>query len=120
LSVSALFKEKQGQFDVDLGVIHHFSDGLYGKEMTLPKGYAAGTHAHEYSHFSILAKGRVILKTDDWQKEFSAPACIEIVAGVNHMIFALEDSTWFCIHATNETDINKIDDVLIKRGTPCQ
>ena len=119
MKISELFQQKQGTFEVDLGVVHHFSDGLYSKEMLIPKGFAAGTHAHEYSHFSILAKGRVILKTDDWEKEFVAPACIEIKAGINHMIFALEDATWYCIHATNETDVNKIDEVLIERGSSC-
>jgi len=27
---------------------------------------------------------------------------------------ALEDSTWFCIHQTEETDVSKVDQVLIK------
>jgi len=27
----------------------------------------------------------------------------------------LEDATWFCIHATEETDITKIDEVLIEK-----
>jgi hypothetical protein len=29
---------------------------------------------------------------------------------------ALEDSVWYCIHATEETDVNNIDEVLIKEG----
>jgi quercetin dioxygenase-like cupin family protein len=117
LNVSDIFKEKQGTFEVDLCVVHHFSDGLYSREMLIPKGFGAVSHSHSYDHFSILAKGRVLLKTDNWQKEFSAPACIDIKAGVHHMILALEDSTWYCIHATNETDVNKIEDVLIERKT---
>ena len=120
MNLAALFKEKEGQFEVDLGTIHHFSDGLYAKQMLIPKGFIAGTHAHTYSHFSILAKGRVILRTDEYNQEYAAPACIEIKAGVHHMIEALEDSAWFCIHATTETDPNKVDEVLIERGTSCR
>jgi hypothetical protein len=48
--------------------------------------------------------------------EYKAPACIKIKAGVNHVVHALEDSEWFCVHATEETDANKIDQVLIKRN----
>ena len=120
MNLADLFKEKKGQFEVDLGTIHHFSDGLYAKQMLIPKGFIAGSHAHTYSHFSILAKGRVILRTDEYNQEYAAPACIEIKAGVHHMIEALEDSAWFCIHATTETDPNKVDEVLIERGTSCR
>lgn len=119
MNLAALFQEKQGQFEVDLGTQHHFSDGLYAKQMMIPKGYAAGSHAHAYSHLSILAKGRVIVQTDDQRQEFIAPACIEIKAGIHHMIVAIEDSVWFCLHATEETDKDKIDQVLIERETSC-
>jgi quercetin dioxygenase-like cupin family protein len=95
--------------------VHHFSDGLYAKEMTIPKGFIAGTHAHTYSHLSILAKGKVVVRTDFEEKEYSAPACIEIKSGILHTIEALEDSQWFCIHATDETDVSKVDEVLIQR-----
>jgi quercetin dioxygenase-like cupin family protein len=113
---SEIFKQLKGVFDIDLGTVHHFSDGLYAKEMKIPKGYIAGSHEHSYSHLSILAKGSVIVRTDFEEKSYSAPACIEIKSGLHHSIQALEDSVWFCIHATDEKDASKVDEVLIKRG----
>ena len=112
---SEQFQQNKGTFEIDLGTQHYFSDGLYAKEMHIPKGYAAGMHKHEYSHLSILSKGRVFVRTDEYNKEYVAPACINLQAGINHTIEALEDATWFCIHATEETDINKIDEVLIQK-----
>jgi quercetin dioxygenase-like cupin family protein len=105
-----------GTFSEDMGIVHHFSDGLYAKQMMIPKGFMAGMHKHNYSHLSILAKGKVIVRSDDFEKEYSAPACINLLAEVFHSIEALEDSYWFCIHATNETDVSKIDEVLINKG----
>ena len=105
-----------GTFAVDLGTVHHFSDGLYAKQMMIPKGFMAGMHKHNYAHLSILAKGKVIVRSDNFEKEYSAPACINLLAEIMHSIEALEDSHWFCIHATNETDVNKIDKVLINKG----
>jgi len=116
MDYAELMRQREGQFAVDPQVEHHFSDGLYAKRMVIPKGFEAGQHAHMYSHLSILAKGRVLVKTDDAQKEYIAPACIEIKSGVNHTIQALEDAEWFCIHATDETDVKKIDQVLIERN----
>lgn len=115
MNLAELFQQNVGQFDTDLGTEHHFSDGLYAKHMKIPKGYMAGTHSHAYSHLSILAKGKVLVSTDLEQKEYSAPACLEIKSGIHHMIEALEDCEWFCIHATDETDASKVDEVLISR-----
>ena len=111
-----MFNANLGHFDVDPGVIHHFSDGLYAKQMHLPKGYVAGMHAHNYSHLSVLGQGKVIVKAGDSESIYTAPACINMPAQVIHSIIALEDATWFCIHATEETDVNKVDEVLIHKG----
>jgi len=111
-----IFKQLEGTFEADLGTVHHFSDGLYAKQMHIPKGFIAGQHMHKYSHLSILAKGVAVVRTDDGEKSYSAPACIDIKSGLHHSIEALEDCVWFCIHATNETDESKVDEVLIKRG----
>ena len=113
--ITELHQVMKGTFEIDLNEVHNFSDGLYAKQMVIPQGFVVGQHAHKYSHLSILAKGRVLVKTDDFDKEYVAPACIDIKANVNHLIQALEDTVWYCIHATNETDINKIDEVLISR-----
>lgn len=99
---------------IDLKVRHNFSDGLYAKEMHLPKGHMAISHRHHYSHLSILANGKALVKTNDETMIYTAPACIEIKAGIQHAIEALEDVTWFCIHATHVADPESVDNVLIK------
>ena len=97
--------------------LHHFSEGLYAKEMELKEGSFAVQHKHKYDHLSILAKGRVrVLFDGELSKEYVAPACITIIKNINHAVYALEDSVWFCIHATSETDVETIDKVLIKEG----
>ena len=116
MSYADLMREREGHFEVDPQVEHHFSDGLYAKRMVIPQGFEVGQHAHKYSHLSILAKGRVLVKTDEAQKEYAAPACIEIKSGVLHVIQALENSEWYCVHATDETDAEKVDQVLIERN----
>ena len=94
-------------------VAHYFSDGVYCKMMFLLKDHSAPTHVHKYDHLSILAYGRVVIAVNGNQLIYTAPACIEIKAGQEHSILAVEDSIFYCIHATNEKDINKIDETLI-------
>ncbi len=105
--------ENVGDF---LDQVHHFSDGVYAKQMVIPAGHVVGSHAHTYSHLSVLAKGSVIIEVDGVQKEVSGPACLEIKAGREHRVFAKTDAVWFCIHATDETDAAKVDEVLVTKG----
>jgi quercetin dioxygenase-like cupin family protein len=114
-TVSEQFNNLKGKFEIDLGIRHHFSSGVYAKQMMLPKGYYALSHAHTFDHLSILASGKVIVKTDNYEKTYAAPACITIEKHINHSITALEDAVWFCIHATDETDESKVDEVLIMK-----
>lgn len=93
-------------------ISHHFSDGVYAKQMMLKKGHAALTHRHSYGHLSILAQGEVDVVLDGVKTRYKAPSCIEIKAGTHHAIVAHEDSVFFCIHATNETEFN---DVMIEK-----
>ena len=100
-------------FEIDPQIQHHFSDGVYAKQMFLPKGYVAYSHKHPYSHLAILGKGKVAITIDNETTMHSAPACIDIKAGAVHEIAALADTVWYCIHATQETDPDKIDKIAI-------
>ena len=95
-------------------ITHHFSDGLYAKESVFPAGTAILKHTHSYSHLSILAKGKVVVLRGEDLDIIEAPACIEIKAGLTHGVKAITDCVWFCIHATDEKDPSKVDEVLIK------
>lgn len=100
--------------DIDPCVVHHFAAGVYAKQMQLPAGHYAVKHTHDYDHLSILAKGEVVVMVDEEATVYAAPACINIKAGQEHRIEAISDAVWFCIHATDETDPDKIDEVLIR------
>ena len=94
-------------------IAHHFTDGLYAKEMAFNAGEAILKHTHNYSHLSILAKGKVAVMMGEEIEVIEAPACVEIKAGLTHGIKALTDCVWFCVHATDEKDPSKVDDILI-------
>jgi quercetin dioxygenase-like cupin family protein len=94
--------------------VHHFSDGLYAKEMHIPAGMAVLKHTHDYDHLSVLAKGKVVVLRGEEMEIIEGPACLDIEAGLIHGVKAITDCVWFCIHATDEKDSSKVDEVLIK------
>lgn len=100
---------------IDPTIAHHFAAGLYAKESKVPAGYVVGKHIHGYSHLSILALGTAKVTAGDVVTEYTAPACIEIKAGIPHKVEAVTDVIWYCIHATDETDADKVDEVLIHK-----
>jgi hypothetical protein len=61
-----------------------------------------------------LAKGKVAVLRGDEIDIVDAPACIEIKEGLTHGVKAITDCVWYCIHATDEKDPSKVDEVLIK------
>jgi len=94
-------------------ITHYFSDGLYAKETAFAAGTAILKHTHSFSHLSILAKGKVAVLRGTEIDIVDAPACIEIKAGMTHGVKAITDCVWFCIHATDEKDPLKVDEILI-------
>ena len=99
---------------------HHFSSGVYAKESRIPANYVLVQHKHKYDHLSILASGSVELMVDGVRSVIDAPACLTIQAGKHHGIKSLTEVVWYCIHATDCTDTDEIDEVLIAPGDEAQ
>jgi quercetin dioxygenase-like cupin family protein len=109
MEISRMSAELDGLLQVE----HYFCDGLYAKRMRIKAGYTVGKHVHDFTHMSALKSGRVIVTVDGAPAEYAAPAWVEIQAGREHTIHALEDAVWFCTHLTDETDPEHIDEELI-------
>jgi mannose-6-phosphate isomerase-like protein (cupin superfamily) len=93
---------------------HHFSKDVYIREQGLRAAKDVDTHIHNFDHLGILGSGTAAVELDGSVTVHEGPCVVEIKAGKHHKITALTDITWFCVHATGETDVDKIDRVLIK------
>ena len=93
-------------------ISHHFGAGVYAKEARIPAGSILIQHKHKYDHLSVLASGSVELIVDDVKSIVHAPACLTIQANKHHGVKSLTDVVWYCIHATDCVDEDKIDEVL--------
>lgn len=97
-------------------ISHYFGAGVYAKEARIPAGNILVQHKHEHDHLSVLASGSVELIVDGIKSIVHAPACLTIQANKHHGVKSLTEVVWYCIHATECTDIDEIDDVLIVAG----
>jgi len=101
-------------------IVHHFpsngvtSSGVYIREATLRAQSTVDTHLHTYDHWGVLVSGSAAVDVNGVVVVYDGLSIIDIKANKEHKITALTDIVWLCIHATDETDPSKIDEVLIK------
>ena len=61
-------------------------------EFTLAKGSVLPAHSHEHEQIGYVARGRVLFRIGDEEKELVAGDGYVILSGVEHAVTALEDS----------------------------
>jgi quercetin dioxygenase-like cupin family protein len=67
-------------------------------------------HKHTFDHMTLLAKGKLKVKINDEETEFTAPQMIYIKADLQHELTATSDNTVaYCIHALRS---GENDDIL--------
>src|SRR3990167_1655707 len=94
---------------------HKFADGIYVREIFIPKGMCVVGKIHKHSHPNFLLKGEVLVVTEDGKERLMAPLSIISPAGIKRVVYALEDSVWITVHVTSETDLIKIEDEVIAK-----
>ena len=95
---------------VQCDVFHTFGPGVYMREMRIPKGTLAVGHHHNFQHISVFLKGKMTFFAEDGtKKELKAPMTFVSSPG-QKVVYAHEDSIFLNIHATNETDVEKIEE----------
>lgn len=89
-------------------LVHHFAPGVYMRQITIPAGVLLTGAVHKTEHLSVLSKGHVFILNGEDRMELIAPATVLSPKGVKRAIYAVEESVWMTIHATNETDTDKL------------
>jgi hypothetical protein len=106
--------ESMGE-QIDLPVKHHFSNGVYGREMTMPKGCLLVGKIHKKQNLCMVLKGEVSVLSVDGVVRLKAPYTYVGSPGAQRVIFAHEESIWTVLHGTHETDVDKIESEFIAK-----
>lgn len=101
---------------LDCPIQHHFAPGVYIREMFAPKGALVLGHAHKTEHLNILVCGRIRLLMGDKVAEMQAPCTFVSKPGARKLFYMLEDVVFSTVHATIETDVDRLEDQLIEKS----
>ena len=104
---------QQSPCQVELPPRHYFANGLYAREITIPKGTLLTGKIHKTEHLNIVSKGDISVLTEDGPKRVRAPFTMVSRPGTKRVGYAHEETVWTTIHATQETDLDKIEADLI-------
>ena len=94
---------------------HSFADGCYIREIFNPKGELLVTKIHKVSHPFFLMKGDMTILMEDGIKRIKAPHYGITSAGTKRIIYCHEDCIFVTVHATELTDIAKIEEEVIAK-----
>lgn len=92
---------------------HEFADGIYKRTIYSPAGTLVVGMIHRHAHFCVITKGDVSVLTEDGPKRVQAPYMFRSPAGSKRMVYHHTDTEWTTFHATNETDIERIEQQII-------
>ena len=97
---------------VECPVKHYFASGIYAREITIKKGTVLTGAIHKTENLAILSCGRLQLVTESGTIEISAPHILTVKPGTKNAAYALEDSVWTNFFPTEETDVDKLVELL--------
>lgn len=101
---------------LELPVKHHFSQGVYARELFIPKGTLLTGKIHKYTQLNIMSQGDMSVLTEQGVVRVQAPFTIVSPPGTKRIAFAHEDTVWTTIHGTDETDLEKIEQHYIAQS----
>ncbi len=101
---------------VEIPVTHHFGPGIYIREIFVPANTLIIGHHHKGPCMNMLLKGVMrVIGTDGEAKTIEAPFVFTSGAG-RKIGYALTDCVYQNLHATDETDLDRLEEQLIDKS----
>lgn len=100
-------------------VVHHFGPGIYIREVHIPKGTFAIGHAQKLEHLNIVLQGSVLVFGGEAPNLIKAPLIFTGPPG-RKVGYVIEDVIWQNIYATNETNIEVLEETYLEKSLTYQ
>lgn len=101
---------------VECPVAHHFGPGVYIREVTLPAGALAVGHAQRYEQLNVMLTGKVAVLGDDGAVRMLQAPMIFVGPPGRKVGVVIETTTWLNIYATEERDIDKLEEMFLDKS----
>lgn len=113
--ITALTKYIQslpGEVQIDMPVKHTFLQGMYMRELFIPKGTVLVGKIHKMECMNIVSKGDISVITETGSARVKAGYSVVTPAGMQKVGVAHEDTIFVNVFRTDETNPDTIEDAL--------
>jgi len=101
---------------VDAPIAHYFGPGIYIREAIMPAGSIAIGHRHKHEHLSLIIKGAVAMTDENGEVMIKRAPMQFLSPPGRKLVRVLEDCVFWNIYATEERDIEKLEDMLFEKS----
>ena len=89
---------------------HDFSDGLYTREIFMPKGTVVVSFIHKQNHPSFFLSGEMSVLNDKGEiNRIKAPMKVMTEIGTQRVAYMHEDCVWVCVYRTDKETIEEAE-----------
>jgi hypothetical protein len=112
---------------------HHIEDGLYTRELFMPKGMIVVSFIHKQNHPSFFMKGELSIISEKGDiSRIQAPKVVQTKIGTQRIAYTHTDCVWVCVYKVNSKtveeaekevyteDFRMLPELLIKELELCQ
>jgi len=115
LQAEIFFASQPIENHIQIEAKHYFVNGLYIREIFLPKDSFNTGKYHIQEDILIIARGKVTFFTEHGQRTLEGPCVTKVHANTKPCVFAHEDTVMISAHANpdNTQDIDLIESRII-------
>lgn len=112
LTEAAMLEQPQ----IECPVQHHFGPGIYIREVMMPAGALVMGHHHKGPCMNVLVQGSMLIIDPGGEpRQIDAPLTFTTGPG-RKVAFMLSDVVFQNIFATDETDVDVLEEMLIEKS----
>lgn len=121
MDFESMLKEQEGAYEGDSAhcpLEHSFSDGIYVRKITIPKGEVIVGKIHKHDHPNFLMEGEVVVMTEQGKETIKAPCSMISKAGTKRVLYAKTELVWVTVHhnPTNTRNLEELEKIVIAQS----
>ena len=95
-------------------LVHRFTDGLYTREVTMPKGSLVTSKTHLLQHQYFILKGKALVWNNEGDAVYLESPYVGITeANTRRLLYIIEDCVWATSHPNPNNEILEVIEEII-------
>lgn len=103
---------------VELTPTHHFAEGVYGRELFIPRDTVVVGKIHRHEHLVMLMSGEATINTGEAMERIVGPKIWVSPVGAKRILYTHTDCAFFTVHVTDKRDLAELEAEIIEPEPP--